>query len=357
MRDAMTARPTSSSRVCLLERQHELKIESIAVPEPGPGEICVRVAAGGICGSDLHYYHHGGFGQVRVCEPIILGHEIAGHVESLGPGVDRPAPGTLVAVNPSHPCGHCRFCLAGEPQQCLEMRFLGSAMRMPHEQGGFRDRLVVAARQCVPMDDVEPADAACVEPLSVCLHALRQAGSVSGKRVIVSGSGPIGVLAVAVANLAGAREIVATDIEDAALATARRMGATRTVNVARDAVALEPDKRDKGQFDIAFECSGNAAAIATNIAVLRPRGTLVQVGLSGEVVLPLSQLVAKEIAMTGSQRFHPEFAWAAELISTRRIDVRPMITAIFPLTDAVEAFTLASDRGRACKVQLSFAEA
>jgi L-idonate 5-dehydrogenase len=343
-----------SSRVVRLERAHELRIETLPVPEPGPGQILLRMAVGGICGSDLHYYHDGGFGVVRVREPIILGHEMAGRVHALGPGVEGPVTGTLVAVNPSLPCEHCRFCLAGQPQHCLDMHFLGSAMRMPHEQGGFREWMVADARRCVPMGEhVSPGEAACTEPLSVCLHALNQAGPVAGKRVIVSGSGPIGVLVVAVARLAGAREIVATDIEDAALATAAKMGATRTVNMRSDPGGLDDEKRDKGQFDVAFECSGSQAAIAINIAVLRPRGTLVQVGIASEATLPLSQLVGKEIVLRGSQRFHPEFAWAAELISTRRIDVRPMITATYPLSDAVAAFELAGDRSRACKVQLA----
>ncbi len=345
-----------SSRVVRLERAHDLKIETLAVPEPRPGEILLRMAAGGICGSDLHYYHDGGFGLVRVREPIILGHEMAGRVHALGPGVEGPVAGTLVAVNPSLPCGQCAFCLAGAPQHCLDMHFLGSAMRMPHEQGGFREWMVIDARRAVAMsDDISAAEAACTEPLSVCLHALNQAGPVAGKQVIVSGSGPIGVLVVAVARMAGAREIVATDIEDAALAISQRMGATRTVNVRANPGGLDADKRDKGQFDVAFECSGNQAAIATNIAVLRPRGTLVQVGIAGEATLPLSQLVGKEIVLRGSQRFHPEFAWAAELISSGRIDVRPMITASFAISDAVAAFELAGDRSRACKVQLTLA--
>jgi L-idonate 5-dehydrogenase len=346
-----------STEVCRLYSPHDLRIETEPVAAPGPGEVLVSMAAGGICGSDLHYYHDGGFGQVRVREPIILGHEIAGHVAAIGEGVTGLEVGMLVAVSPSQPCGHCKFCLAGQPVHCLDMRFLGSAMRMPHEQGGFRGHMLVAAARCVPMGDaVTPGEAACTEPLSVCLHALRQAGDVAGRRVLVSGSGPIGVLAAACARLGGAREIVSTDIADAALETARRMGADRTINVAHDAGALEPLRADKGYFDIAFECSGSAAAIATNISVLKPRARMVQIGLTGEATIPLSLLVGKEIQHCGSQRFHEEFAFAAELIAGRRIDVRPMITATYPLKAAEAAFALASDRSRACKVQLALSE-
>jgi L-idonate 5-dehydrogenase len=350
----MTAAPALTTKVVRLERAGALSIGNEPVREPRAGEILVRMAVGGICGSDLHYFHDGGFGSVRVREPIILGHEMSGHVEKLGPGVDGPALGTLVAINPSRPCGNCRFCLLGQPIHCLDMHFLGSAMRMPHEQGGFRERMVVAAERCVPLGaNVSAAEAACTEPLSVCLHALNQSGGVAGLRVLVGGSGPIGVLMVAALRHAGALEIVATDTEDHALAVAGRMGATRLVNVATASSALDADKRERGQFDVAFDCSGNQRAIATAIEVLKPRGMLVQVGLAGDATLPLSLLVSKEITLRGSQRFHPEFAWAAELISSGRLDVRPVISHTFELSDADEAFAIAGDRTRATKVQLN----
>ena len=344
----MTERQTL---VCRLDAIHDLRIETQPVVEPGPGEVLVRLARGGICGSDLHYFHDGGFGAVRLRQPMILGHEISGHVEAIGPGVEGLQPGMLVAVNPSHPCGRCAACLGGEHQHCADMRFLGSAARMPHIQGAFRELMVVGAAQCLPMSgDVTPAEAACAEPLAVCLHALAQAGSVGGKRVLVTGSGPIGVLVTAAARLDGAVEILATDVEDAALAVALRMGASRTLNVAPGRGIDVADER--GRFDIAFECSGRQSALAFALASLRPRGILVQIGLSTEVALPLSELVTKEIVLKGTFRFNTEFERAGRLIASRQIDVRPMITSTYPLADAVEAFRAASDRSRSCKVQL-----
>ncbi|MBI4924096.1 MAG: L-idonate 5-dehydrogenase [Devosia nanyangense] len=341
--------------VCRLEAIHDLRIETQPVAEPGPGEVLVRMARGGICGSDLHYFHNGGFGAVRLRQPMILGHEISGYVEAVGPGVEGLRPGLLVAVNPSHPCGHCAACLGGEHQHCTDMRFLGSAARMPHIQGAFRERMVVGAAQCLVMPgDVTPAEAACAEPLAVCLHALAQAGSVAGKRVLVTGSGPIGVLAVAAARLDGAVEILATDVEDAALAVAARMGATRTLNVGQGSAG--DASAERGRFDVAFECSGRQSALAFALDSLRPRGTLVQIGLSTEVTLPLSVLVTREIALKGTFRFNTEFDRAGQLIASRQIDVRPMITAAYPLADAVEAFRAASDRSRSCKVQLELTD-
>lgn len=345
------------SRVARLYAAHDLRIEEDEVPAPGPGEVLLRMAAGGICGSDLHYYHDGGFGPVRVREPIISGHEASGRVAALGEGVEGPAPGTLVAVSPSQPCGDCEYCRADQPIHCLSMRFMGSAMRLPHEQGMFRDLLVVPAAQVHAFPGTTtPAEAACAEPLAVCLHAVAQAGEVAGKSVLITGAGPIGLLVLAAARHAGATDITVTDLTDAALERARAMGASRAINVATDADALTLLTRDKGQIDVAFDCSAAGPALRNAFAALRPRGTLVQVGVTGDVAIPLNALVGKEITWRGSQRFHPEFAEAVRLIGSRAIDVRPIISHSLPLERAAEAFDLASDRSLACKVQLSFAE-
>ncbi|KUF08669.1 L-idonate 5-dehydrogenase [Pseudoponticoccus marisrubri] len=346
------------TRVCRLYAEGDIRIETETVADPGPGEVLVAVAAGGICGSDLHYYRHGGFGPIRVREPIILGHEAAGRVVATGPDVTTLNPGMAVAINPSRPCGTCRYCAEGMPTHCLDMQFRGSAMRMPHVQGLFRERIVVEAGQCVPVPDgVDIGAAACSEPLAVCLHARNMAGPLAGKRVLITGAGPIGVLCAAVARDAGAEEIVVTDLQDAALDTARAMGATRTLNVARDGDAMAAYGAEKGHFHVAFECSAAAPAQHAAIAALRPQGALVQLGIAGDLPLPVNVVVGKEIRVQGSFRFHAEFAEAVSAIAEGRIDVRPMISARFPLERAREAFEMAGDRSRAVKVHLGFESA
>ncbi len=343
------------TRTCCLHDKGDIRIETQPVAAPGPGEALVAIAAGGICGSDLHYYHDGGFGPIRVREPIILGHEAAGTVVEVGPGVDDIAVGARVAVNPSRPCGDCAYCRAGQRIHCLAMRFSGSAMRFPHEQGLFRDRVVVSAAQCVPVgDDVSFTEAACSEPLAVCLHARNRAGDLRGKRVVVTGAGPIGALCAAVSAEAGAAEVVVTDLQDFTLDVVRRMGATRTINVATDPGELDAYAADKGYFDVAFECSGAAPAIRTAVAVLRPNGRLVQVGIAGEVPVPLNFIVSKEINLMGTQRFDTEFADAVAMISERRIDLGPLVTGTFPLDEAEAAFRAAGDRTSAVKVHIAF---
>lgn len=344
-----------SIRVCRLHGAHDLRLETLPDPELGAGEVLVRIGAGGICGSDLHYFHDGGFGPIRVREPIILGHEAAGTVEHVGPGVSGLAPGDRVAVNPSRPCGACRYCTEGHPNHCLRMRFSGSAMRMPHEQGMFRDVIAVPAGQCVRVSDrIGIGEAACSEPLAVCLHAANRAGDLANARVLVTGAGPIGALCVAVARHRGAAEIVVTDLQDAPVAVARRMGATETVNVAAHPDALARYEADKGHFDVAFECSAAAPAIDTAIRTVRPLGRIVQVGVSGVQPVAINALVAKEIAFLGTHRFDAEFADAAALIDSGAIDVKPIITHSFAPEDLVAAFQTAGDRTQAVKAQIAF---
>jgi L-idonate 5-dehydrogenase len=350
--------PDTSPLGVVIHAPKDLRIEAVPAVAPGPDEVRVAIEAGGICGSDLHYFNHGGFGAVRIKEPMVLGHEIAGTVVEVGAGVTTMSPGARVAVNPSRPCGRCRYCREGMRHECLNMHFIGSAMRFPHAQGGFRQSLTVRAEQAVPItDEMSMAEAAMAEPLAVCLHAAAQAGPIQGKRVLVTGCGPIGVLVVLVARHGGAAEIVATDVADYPLSVARRVGATQGVNVAAESGALEAYGADKGTFDILFECSGNGAALAGALDAVRPGGIVVQVGLGGEMTLPMNLIVAKELQLRGTFRFDREFALAVELMSRRAIDVTPVLTRTVPFRDAPSAFALAQDRSQSLKVQLAFADA
>lgn len=335
----------------------DLRIEERPVERPGPGEVSLRLATGGVCGSDLHYYHNGGFGTVRLREPMVLGHEVSAFVDELGEGVTGLTPGQLVAVSPSRPCGTCRYCQEGLHNQCLNMRFYGSAMPFPHIQGAFREQLVALASQCVPADGLTPGEAAMAEPLAVTLHATRRAGQLFGKRVLVTGCGPIGVLSILAARRAGAAEIVATDLSDFTLSIAKAAGADRVINTAKEPDGLLAYGADKGYFDVLYECSGAAPALVSGIGVLRPRGIILQLGLGGDMSLPMQAITSKELDLRGSFRFHEEFAIGVSLMAKKLIDVRPLITHSVPLADAEEAFKVASDRSSAMKAQIVFAAA
>ena len=343
-------------RSVVIHAPHDLRIEDAGFPieELGAGMVRIRMAAGGICGSDLHYFHNGGFGVVRIKEPMALGHEASGHVDAVGSGVSGVKVGDLVAVNPSVPCDSCSYCKAGMRNHCTDMRFNGSAMRFPHVQGMFRECMSVdAERALVLPKGVKPEEAALCEPFAVALHAVKQAGDLTGRTVLVSGCGPIGVLVIVAAKLAGAAKIVATDITPHSLAMATRFGAAEALNVAAGADVLAPYAEGKGNVDVAFECSGNPQAIGGAISVLRPKGRMVLVGLGGDCPMPMNTIVAKELSVCGTFRFDQEFAEAAALIGSRKVDLGALISAVYPIEQAVDAFHHASDRTRATKVAIA----
>ena len=343
-------------KAVVIHAARDLRIEDRPEEIPGPGQLRLRLATGGICGSDLHYFNHGGFGTVRLREPMILGHEVSAFVETVGPGATGFSAGQLVAVSPSRPCGACRYCREGLPNQCLDMRFYGSAMPFPHIQGAFREVLVADAMQCVDATGLSAGEAAMAEPLAVTLHATARAGEMLGKRVLVTGCGPIGVLSILAARRAGATEIVATDLSDFTLALAAKVGADRVINTGAEPEALSQYMADKGHFDVLYECTGVAAALAGAIPALRPRGVILQLGLGGDMMLPMMAITAKELDLRGSFRFHAEFATGVELMRKGLIDVKPLITHTVPLAEAEGAFRLASDRSQAMKAQIVFSE-
>jgi len=340
-------------RALVIHAARDLRLEDLPEDTPGPGQVRLRLATGGVCGSDLHYYNHGGFGTVRLREPMIIGHEVSAHVED--PGSSGLTKGQLVAVSPSRPCGTCAYCVEGLPNQCLNMRFYGSAIPFPHIQGAFREVLVADASQCVDATGLTSGEAAMAEPLAVTLHATSRAGGMLGKRVLVTGSGPIGVLSILAARLAGAAEIVATDLSDFTLTLAAKAGADRTINTGSNPSALDAYAPNKGYFDVLYECTGVAAALVGGIAVMRPRGVILQLGLGGDMTLPMMAITAKELDLRGSFRFHADFAVGVGLMRKGLIDVKPFITHTLPLDRAEEAFRLAGDRSRAMKAQIAFA--
>lgn len=334
----------------------DLRVENYPTPAVNAGEVRVRIRMGGICGSDLHYFQHGGFGAIRIQQPMVLGHEVAGVVQEVAPDVTGVTMGERVAVNPSHPCGQCRFCQLGLQNHCLDMRYFGSAMRMPHVQGAFRQEIVVGAAQTFRLaDGVSDAEGAMAEPLAVALHAVNRAGPLLGRKVLVTGCGPIGAMTVIAARRAGATVIVATDVIDQPLKKALKVGADEAINVAEAPQDLARYAKDKGQFDVLFECSGNDRALRAAFDVVRPRGIIVQLGLSGnEFSLPFNVVVAKEFDIRGAFRFHEEFGVAVDLINQRLVDLKPLVSATLPYRDAARAFALAADRSQSMKVILDF---
>lgn len=344
-------------RGCVLHGRQDLRLESLEEPTLKPGEVRIKIAAGGICGSDLHYYFEGRVGDFDIREPMVLGHEISGDVVEVAGDVTRTKPGDRVAINPGRPCHACANCLGGRENLCANMVFFGSASRFPHVQGAFRETLVVRDVQCFPVPpDTAHLNLVFAEPFSVALHAVAQAGSLLGRRVLITGAGPIGCLIAVAARRAGAAHIAITDLTDEPLAIAAKVGAHETVNILADAETPKAWQADRGCFDVSFEASGNAKAVETCVLCTRPGGTIVQVGMlpPGLTGIPLNRLLAKEVTLKTSFRFHEEFAWAVSALTTGGVDLSPLATAQFPFEAASEAFAAAHDRTRNMKVQIVF---
>ncbi|MCY0389579.1 L-idonate 5-dehydrogenase [Robbsia sp. Bb-Pol-6] len=340
----------------VLHEPKKIVIDQVETPQPLPGQVQVRVHTGGICGSDLSYYFKGKSGDFAVREPFVLGHEVSGEIAMLGEGVTDLQVGQRVAVNPSLNCGECRFCVKGMTNHCLNMRFMGSASTFPHVQGMFRQFITVAARQCVPVPDaLDFAQASMAEPLAVALHALRHAGSLVGARVLVVGCGPIGCILVAVARRAGAHQLFALDLSDKALQKARAMGADEGT-LASDQEQITRWSERRGTFDVVIEASGSPAGLETALRAARAGGQVIQVGNlpAGQTPVAANLVMAKELRYQGSFRFTDEYAVAADEIATGKIDLRPLMTHVFPMAEANRAFEVALDRDQSMKVHLQF---
>jgi L-idonate 5-dehydrogenase len=318
----------------------DLRIDSRPEPVAGAGEVVVAVEWGGICGSDLSYYRHGASGTAVLREPLVLGHEVAGRVLSLGPGVTGVEPGQAVAVHPATLVGDGVLPerLSGRTNLYPVVRYFGSAAFVPHTDGAFSERKAVPLAQLRPLPDgVDTRRGALAEPLGVAMHAVNRAGAVAGRDLLVNGAGPIGALVVAAAKFAGARSVVAADVSDAALAVARAMGADEVRNVATgDAL---PD-----DVELAFEASGTPAALGSVLHAVARGGTLVQVGNLPGTAAPaaLGDLVTREITWLGSYRFADEISDALRAMAAG-LDVTPLITHTFPLADAEQAIRAAAD--------------
>ena len=332
---------------------HDVSNQSRTI-ECADDQVLVQVERGGICGSDIHYFQHGRAGMSVLKEPMTLGHEFVGRIAE-APADSGLKVGQRVAVNPSQPCNACEFCLSGKQNLCRTMKFMGSAQFFPHVQGGFASFVAVSPAQCVPYSDKADAKViAFAEPLAVAIHAVHQAGDLVGKKVLVTGSGPIGCLVIAAAFAAGASEIIATDMSDRCRALALEMGASKAADPT-DAEVTGKWLENSGYFDVCFEASGAPAAIASTVGFTRPKGRIVQLGMGAATVeFPLGLMLVKEIELVGSFRFINEFDIAVRWLESGRINPLPLLSAVFPQQDVVKALEMASDKSQAAKVQLTF---
>jgi len=342
-------------RAAVLESAQTIKIQARATPELKPRMVLLRVRRAGICGSDLHYFEHGCCGAFVPTRPFVLGHEFAAEVAAVGDGVEHLPVGTRVTANPARACGVCDYCKAGRGNLCRATIMLGSASTRPPTDGAFAEYVTVRADQChVLPPDLDDATGAMLEPLAVALHAVKRAGAVSGKRVLVTGGGPIGLLVAMTAKAFGAVPVAVSDVLETRRDAARRLGVEVALNPVTPTLAEEVRTLTGEGFDFVFEAAGARAALRQAFELVRPGGTIVQIGTLGteDIPLPANQLMVREINFIGSMRYGNVFDEAIRLVQSRRIDLRGLISGVLPLSEVDQAMRLASGKNTALKVQL-----
>lgn len=318
-------------RVSVLREAGHVVVEERPVPEPGPGQVLVDVGAVGVCGSDVHYYEHGRIGRFVVDTPLVLGHEPSGVISAVGEGVDRSRIGQRVSVEPGVPDRSCAQCLAGRYNLCPDVRFFAT----PPVDGAFAEQVVVHHAFAHPVPDAISDDAAALlEPLSVGLWACRKGGVEPGSRVLVTGAGPIGLVAAQAARAFGATEVMVSDVNPARLRLARSFGVT---------VAVDPRETSLADLapDVLLECSGVPSVIGDGIRALGRAGRAVLVGMGGdEVPLPLSVVQERELHVTGTFRYANTWPTAIALVASGQVNLDALVTGHYGLADAESSLTV-----------------
>jgi threonine dehydrogenase-like Zn-dependent dehydrogenase len=324
----------------------DLRIDEVAAPEAAAGEVLVRIVYGGICGSDLHYAKDARNGNYAVAEPLVLGHEVVGVVDSVGPDTpDAPPVGTRVAIHPATPNAPAGATAPTGLHLQPGGAYLGSASTRPHTQGGLTDLLRVRTGQLRVLPVELPLRRAVLaEPLAVALHGIsRLEQRPRGARALVSGAGPIGALAVAALKHAGAAHVTAADLQELPLRVAAAVGAD-------DVVDLGTDELPENEFDVVVEAAGVVPSLIAAIRAVRRGGAILQLGMvpSGAQPVPVADLIAKEVALFGTQRFDIELDAAVDLLA-REPRLGAVVTDVFGIEDAAAAFARAADPSRSSK--------
>jgi len=318
----------------------DLRVERAPIPEPGPGEVLLKLAAVGTCGSDVHYYLEGGIGDAIVKEPITMGHEFSAWIAGLGKGVEGLEIGQLCAVEPAIPCGHCEYCEHGHPNLCPNVKFCGT----PPIDGVFAEYAVMPAENCFPLPEgFSPIDGALLEPLGIAIHTVDLAHLKIGQTIAILGCGPVGLLTAAVAKASGAGAIYMTDPIAARREFALNMYTDAVFNPdTEDVVAAIMETTGGRGVDVAFEAAGAAETPDQAAHITRPGGKVVVVGIPTNDTMTMTASVARRKGLTIKlvRRMKHTYPRAIRMVQKGIVDIRPLATHFFPLERINEAFEL-----------------
>jgi len=336
----------------ILHAQDDLRLEEYPMPgNPGSNEVLLRTICVGICGSDVHYWKHGKIGDFVLTNPMILGHETCAEVVMIGPDVKNLKVGDRVAVEPGVPCRKCDQCREGFYNLCKDIVFHAT----PPYNGTLTKYFLHAADYVFKIPDhMSSEEAAMVEPVSVAVYACKRAQVSIGKDVLVTGAGPIGLFNIMVAKALGANRVIVTDINEKRLKLAHQVGADHSILITKDSkeVQLAQEIQDLlGRMpDITIECSGAPSSARLALVATKEGGNVVLVGHGPhDMTLPISTAAIREINIMGSFRYRNCYPLTIGLISSEKIDLKPLISHRFQFKDTVDAFTAAS-RGEGIKI-------
>lgn len=326
----------------VLHEIDDLRVDPSPIPEPADHEVLLKMDSVGICGSDVHYWKSGRIGDFIVKEPMILGHEGAGIVEKCGKKVSHLKPGDRVAVEPQSTCFRCDQCKKGRYNLCPDVEFCAT----PPFDGHLRHYYTHNASFCFKLpDNMSLEEGAMCEPTAVGVHACRRGQVELGKTVLVCGAGPIGLVNMMTAKAFGATEVVVTDIDQNRLRVAKELGADGVYQVQRGLGAEETAEeiikifRDGRRPDVTIECSGAESSIKTAVYVTMPGGRVVLVGIGPiEVKVPTVIASTREVDIVGVFRYVNCYPAAISMISSGKVNVKPLITHRFHITDSLDAF-------------------
>ncbi|WP_435153567.1 NAD(P)-dependent alcohol dehydrogenase [Haladaptatus sp. DFWS20] len=329
-------------QVAVLDEPGSLHVEKRVRPEPAPDELLVKIREVGICGSDVHYYEHGKIGDYVVESPLVLGHESAGEVVEVGNNTDFE-PGDRVALEPGVPCRRCSHCKRGEYNLCPDVTFMAT----PPDDGAFAEYVAWPADFAYRLpDSVSLREGALCEPLSVGIHAVRRGNVGVGDSVLITGCGPIGLLAMEAVRAAGATEVFISDVVPEKLQLAESRGADAVIDVREtaleDAIA---ELTDGDGVDVVIEASGAEPAIRSTIDAVRRGGTVVLIGLAQDAEIPLDtgELIDNELDLFGSFRYRNTYPAAIELLADGAVDVEGIVDFELGLDEIGSAFERAKE--------------
>ncbi len=322
----------------LLEAYGQFAIAEVPRPEPGDGEVLVRVAACGICGSDVHGYD-GSSG--RRIPPLVMGHEAAGVIAAVGPGVTSYKPGDRVTFDSTVYCGQCIYCRRGEMNLCDRRQVIGVSCGEYRRDGAFAEYIAVPERILYRLPSkMSYPEAAMLEATSVALHAVKVSEVKKGDTALVVGAGMIGLLTMQALRAAGVGRVMIADIDETRLTLGELLGADEALRGTGEEIAKAVLARTGGVgADAVFDAVGRAKTVAESIESVRKGGTVTLIGnIEPEVVLPLQKVVSRQIKIQGTNASAGEYPQAIELISSGRIHVRPLITTVAPLEEGPSWF-------------------